>query len=202
MRWFPAIFLTLASLFCVEVARSEQEFKPIPAAEAERAVAEERGFLTDLLWVGMDGYWHAGDYEACLRIAQEVTVLDPQFVEAWTSGAWLLTNMDRDAEAEAMYKEGLAANPDSPDAYFELGFFYREHKRYDEAIAMFRQVPKYGGREGAAAHAAQYAGRMRPLRAEALTEWRAVAQRFPDDPVAKTKITRLERELTPSKEKP
>ncbi len=151
---FPAILLTVGLLFCEVAARAEQTFAPIPAAEGERAVAEEVNFFTDIIWVGMDVRWHAGEWDECVRLTREIVLLDPHHVEAWTSGAWVLWNMDRDEEAVAMYKQGLAANPGDPDLYFDFGFYYRYRKQYDKAIEMFRQVAKHGGEQDASAHAA------------------------------------------------
>jgi len=169
---------------------------PLPVADAERVVAEERDFLTDFLWVGMDGCWHEGDWESCLRLCREIILLEPHFVDAYTGGAWVLWSNDRDKEAEALYQQGIAANPGDPDLYFECGFFYRERKQYDKAVAMFRLVVKYGGtkpQQRMLPNTLEEAGRKQ----EALAEWRKLSQRFPEDIIAKNKIARLERELYP-----
>ena len=172
----------------------EEEFKPISAAEAERRVAEVRDAITEVLWIGIDGYWHEGDWEACLRLNKEIYALDPQFVEAYTSAAWLLWSDDRDKEAVEVYQEGIAANPDSADLYFDYGFFLRNRKKFDEAIAMFRKANEHNAtkaQQHMLPNTLEEAGR----KAEALKEWRKLLERFPEDAVARGKIARLEEEL-------
>jgi Tfp pilus assembly protein PilF len=178
----------------VSAGWAEEELRPIPAAEAERRVAEVRDALTEVLWIGIDGYWHEGDWEACLRLNKEIVALDPQFVDAWTSAAWVLWSNDRDKEAVEVYKEGIEANPDSPDLYFDYGFFLRNRKRFDEAIPMFRKACEKGATKAQQhmfPNTLEEAGR----KAEALKEWRKLLERFPEDAVAKGKIGRLEEEL-------
>ena len=174
--------------------RAEEELKPIPAAIAEARVAEVRDAITDILWFGIDGYWHEGQWEDCLRLNQEIIALDPHFVEAYTSAAWVLWSSDRDKEAVAMYQQGIAANPDSFDLYFEMGFYYRNRKQLDKAVEMLRKAVELGidrGKQHLLPNTLEEAGRKQ----EALAEWKKLLKRFPDDPVAKHKIERLGREL-------
>lgn len=194
-RWM----LTLLVLLCAAAlapAAQVDALAPVSATEAERMVAEERDFLTDVLWIGVDEYFHTGDWQSCVRLCDEVTLLDPQFVEAYTSAAWVLWNYDRDKEAVATYERGLAANPESAELAFDFGFYYRDRKQYDKAISMFRQAVKNGAtqtQQHMLPNTLEQAGR----KAEALAEWRQLLRRFPKDPVAKNKIARLERELIP-----
>ncbi len=188
--------LVVFGLCCAAVAprACAEEFRPISAKEAERVVAEERDFLTDILWMGIDGYWHEGDGESCVRLCQEITVLDPQFVEAYTNAAYLRWNENRDAEAIALYEQGLAANPESPELYFDCGFFYRDRKNYPKAIEMLRLAVKYGA-EQTQQHLLPNTLEESGDKAGALAEWRKLLQRFPGDRIAQRKIARLEKEL-------
>jgi len=194
-RWGLVIVLVLGGgLLRACAACAEEELAPIPAAVAEARVAEERDFLTDILWMGIDGYWHEGKWEDCLRLNKEIIALDPQFVEAYTSAAWLLWSEDRDKEAVAMYEQGIDANPDSPDLYFDFGFYYRNRKKLDQAIAMFRKAVDKGAPQTSQhllPNTLEEAGRKQ----EALAEWKKLLQRFPTDGVAQMKIPRLEQEL-------
>ena len=171
-----------------------EELKPIPAAEAEKRVAVERDALTELLWVGIDGYWHAGQIEDCVRLNKEIYGIDPQFVEAYTSAAWVLYSNDRDAEAVAVYKEGLAANPKSADLYFEFGFFYRYRKQFDKAIPLLRKAVALGV-DKTSQHLLPETLYEAGHKQEALAEWRLFQKRFPEDPIAKRHIAALEKEL-------
>jgi len=69
-----------------------------------------------------------------LRLSAE---LDPQRVETYTVAAYWLRNVGKVAEAEQFLRDGMRANPDSPEILFELGRLYSE-SRHDPARA--RQV--------------------------------------------------------------
>ena len=171
-----------------------EEFKPISAAQAEARVAEVRDAITEILWIGIDGYWHEGQTEDCLRLNKEIISLDPHFVDAYASAAWVLWSYDRDEEAVAMYRQGLADNPDSADLYFDFGFYYRNRKQFDKAIPLFRKAVERGVSQ-TEQHLLPDALEESGQKQEALEEWRKLLKRFPTDGVAKLKIERLEKEL-------
>src|SRR5882724_8202877 len=58
-----------------------------------------------------------------LRLSAE---LDPQRVETYTVAAYWLRNMGKIGEAEQFVREGMRANPNSPEILFELGQLYYE----------------------------------------------------------------------------
>ena len=58
-----------------------------------------------------------------LRLSAE---LDPQRVETYTVAAYWLRNMGKIQEAEQFLREGMRANPNSPEILFELGRLYYE----------------------------------------------------------------------------
>jgi tetratricopeptide (TPR) repeat protein len=54
--------------------------------------------------------------------------LDPQRIDTYTVAAyWLRVRLGKPAEAEQFLREGLRANPDSPEILFELGRLYLEN---------------------------------------------------------------------------
>ena len=186
--------LTLCSILLLAGLATAADLAPVSAAEAEKRAAESRDALTEMLWVGMDPLWHEGKGDECVRLSREIIGIDPHFVEAYTGAAWLLWSAKRDEEATALYQQGLAANPDSPDLYFDFGFFLRDRKKYDQAIAMFRKANETGiiqAKRHMLPNTLEEAGHKR----EALAEWRALLKRFPGDPVAKMKAARLAQEL-------
>lgn len=190
----PILLLMACTLIRPGSVRAEEEFEPISAAAAEARIAAVRDAITEILWIGIDGYWHEGGWEDCLRLNKEIIALDPQFVEAYTSAAWLLWSSDRDEEAIAMYQRGLEANPDSHELYFDFGFYYRNRKKLDKAVALFRKAVEKGApqtQQHMLPNTLAEAGRKK----EALTEWRELLKRFPQDRVAKIKIEQLEKEL-------
>ena len=170
------------------------EATPLPAAEAEQKVAESRDFLVDLLWLGTEEYFHAGEWDECLRIARQVIEIDPHFVDAYTGPAYLLWSSDRDEEAIELFRAGIEANPERYEIYHEFGMYYWIHQRYEEAIVQFRQaVEREAPRtvQHMLPNALERAGRKQ----EALAEWRALLERFPGDPIAERHISALEQEL-------
>jgi len=147
-RFAFAFALLLGGSLALATMAAAEGFKPMPAAEAERRVTESRDALTDMLWIGLDVYWHVGRWDDCMRLCKDITVIDPQFIEAYTSWAWMLWSADRDAEAIAVYEQALKDNPDSPDLYFEYGFYYRNRRKYGEAIPLLRKAAEKGASRG------------------------------------------------------
>jgi len=186
--------LAVAGSVAWGVGKETDDLRPIPAAEAERRVAETRDFIGDLIWVHIDTYWHDGKWEDCMRLSRMNIELDPHFTEAYTNLAWLLANLDRDAEAIAVYREGIEANPGQYDIHHQFGMFYSRRHRYQEAVEQFRKSVANG--------APQTWQHMLPStlaksgrKQEALSEWRALLKRFPGDVVAQHHIKSLETEL-------
>jgi tetratricopeptide (TPR) repeat protein len=56
--------------------------------------------------------------------------MDPHRIDTYVTAAyWLRTRLNKPDEAEKFLREGIAANPESPDLYLELGrvYFYNRH---------------------------------------------------------------------------
>lgn len=194
-RYSLTLTFVLGAVLLGSVARAE-EFRPIPAAQAEARVAEVRDAITEVLWIGIDGYWHEGQIEDCLRLNREIVSLDPHFIEAYTNAAWLLWSYDRDAEAVKTYQEGLANNPDDAQLYVDFGFYYRSREQLAKAIPLFREAVAKGARQEDQ-HLLPDTLEENGQKREALAEWRKLLRRFPTDGVAHMKIARLEKELAP-----
>ena len=173
----------------------EESARPISAAEAEQVVTETRDFVTDLLWENTEQYWHRGEWDECIRLCRQIVQIDPHFTEAYTSAAYLLWSSDRDDEALALYEAGIAANPDDYGIYHDLGMYHMHAKEWDKAAEQFRNAVEKG--------APMYFQHMLPNalergghKQEALEEWRAIVERFPEDQVAKQHAAALEQELS------
>jgi tetratricopeptide (TPR) repeat protein len=62
-----------------------------------------------------------------LKLSAEI---DPHCVESYVVTAyWLRRELKKTAEAEQFLRDGLRANPDSAEIYFELGRIHEEHHR-------------------------------------------------------------------------
>jgi len=191
------LLLGLSVVLASPLAAGE-ELAPITAAEAARRTAESRDFLTDMLWLNTEGHWHEGRWGECIRLCRQIVQLDPQFVEAYTSAAWLLWSTDRDEDAIELYRAGIAANPDSYQAYHEFGMYFWHEQKWEQAAEQFRKSVANGAPQALQRmlpNALERAGRID----EAIAEWRELLRRFPDDPIAKNRIERLEKELEQEK---
>jgi len=198
VRTILLVAALLAPLTLWAGAALGDELKPVPAAEAEKRVASTRDLLTDTLWLGTDPYWHSGRWDECVRICKQIIEVDPHFVEAYTAAAWMLWSQEKDAEAIALFNAGIKANPESWEVYHDFGTFYMARHKYDQAAEAFRRATARGAprvHQHMLPNALERAGRDK----EALAEWRALQKRFPDDPVAKFKIERLEARLKASR---
>ncbi len=200
MMRLPAVmlFLLLCSPGLWAGEPAQQEVQPIPAAEALQRTAEARDFLTDMLWLHTEGFWHSGRWDECIRLCRQIVQLDPGFIEAYTGAAWMLWSSDRDDEAIEMYRAGIEANPKSHEVYHEFGMYYWHEHDWEAAAEQFRKSVENGApqyQQHMLPNALERAGRKQ----EALAEWRALLERFPDDPIAKRHIEALEQELKDKK---
>lgn len=104
------------SLIVTVVPPRERDFRGL-LGDVERAVSAYRD---------MAGHAH-NDPSATLPLFRLMTVLDPQFVPGWTTGAAILAR-DRSnagsARSIALLKEGLRHNPQSPELLGSIGKHY------------------------------------------------------------------------------
>jgi tetratricopeptide (TPR) repeat protein len=196
-RVFAIVALCLCAgiVWAAETDReTSTELAPIAAVSAEQRAAEARSFIVDALWLKTEEQWHSGEWDEAIRICRQIVQIDPHFIDAYTGAAWMLWSMDRDEEAIALYREGVAANPKRHEVYHDFGMYYWHREKWDEAVEQFRKSTENG--------APQYLQHMLPnslgragRKQEALQEWRALLERFPDDPIAVKHIDALEKEL-------
>ena len=171
-----------------------QDLAPISAVEAEKRAREARDALADLLWMNTEDHWHNGRWNEAIRLCRQIVQIDPHFVEAYNGAAWMLWSMDRDEAAVELYREGVAANPDTHEIYHDFGMYYFHEKDYEKAVEQFRRSVE--------TDAPAYFQHMLPncleraeRAQEALEEWRALLKRFPNDPIAPRHIRALEEQL-------
>jgi tetratricopeptide (TPR) repeat protein len=122
-----------ASSGCAWAAAPEPQEQPT-LQQLEDAYAEVSRSLADLLWAKVDDYWHPGRYDDVIAICYRMVDLDPTFVDAYLSAAWLIWSKKTPQayrEAAALYDRGISANPDSWEIPYECGaFFYLWHMRW------------------------------------------------------------------------
>jgi tetratricopeptide (TPR) repeat protein len=97
--------------------------------------------VVDKLWSQTDVYWHTGDYPRSAAVDRIITEADPQFLEAYSNGGWLMDSLGRTQDAEAYYTLGTRNNPHAEYAYWNLGFFYFNSTHdYPAAARAFRHA--------------------------------------------------------------
>lgn len=148
----------------------------------------------NLMWSIGDFCWHEGYHFQLIRIAKACTELDPTFGEAYEGAVWLLGSYGRDEEALKLLKSYLKHNPNRYEPYYELGWFYHQRRRYEEAVPWLEkavQFPHPPIIEHTLAHAYERSGRPK----DALRVWENKLKRFSDDLVAKRHYERLKKLL-------
>ena len=135
------------------------------------------------LWDQTDEYWHAGDYPRMVALDRVITEADPQFLEAYSNGGWLMDSLGRTADAEAYYTLGTRNNPHAEYAYWNLGFFYfNTPHNYQAAAQAFQKAVRLPGADvrdwKMLGHSCEKAGHWD----DALSVWQQARSRYPHDP--------------------
>ena len=94
--------------------------------------------VVDKLWAQNDVYWHDGDYPRIIAQDKIIVQADPQFIECYNTGAWLMWSDGANADAEAFYQQCIRDNPGTSAAYYDYGeFLYNHLHRYAQARQVF-----------------------------------------------------------------
>lgn len=168
--------------------------KGAPAADPEATATAVLDRVVADLWAHSDGYFHDGDYETASRVGRLCVRLDPNYIEAVTTVAWLLRQgLSRPEEAKAMLYRGIEANPGNYEVYFDLGMLYYDLKQYAQAERYVGEAVKHNAPPPVhhmLAHCYERLGR----KADALRVWRATVEKFPKDMAARHNLQRMEKE--------
>ena len=136
--------------------------------------------VVDKLWDQTDAYWHAGDYPRIIALDRVITEADPQFLEAYSNGGWLMDSLGRTQDALAYYTLGTRNNPHSEYAYWNLGFLYFSTVHdYPAAARAFRSAVQQKDSDlncwKMLAHSYEKAGQWD----EAVATWQQTRARYP-----------------------
>jgi tetratricopeptide (TPR) repeat protein len=120
------------------------------AQDAKRQATEQE--LTDAIlgaamndmWIQADRHFHEGEYNHVVNLSHVIVQGDPHNLEAFSNSAYLLWSTGRNEDAEAILKEGIAANPTSFYMYDEMGrYWFLERRDPKSAIPYFETATKY-----------------------------------------------------------
>lgn len=154
----------------------------------------------DYIWAASDEWFHVGDYERAVADMRLITAGEPNFVEGYCSGGNLLESLGRHKDAEAYFKQGVAANPTSSKMYYVLGMFYYQFmKDYPAAIAVYEQDIKLDNADvndwKMLAHAYEKTKQMD----KAVATWKKIYARWPNGPSVKSNYDRIMRKVNADK---
>lgn len=124
--------LSLPLVLCLFVIGSPalgQKTGAPPALSGEARAEAMTQQIVNQLRIAQDRHWHKGEYCHIVNLARIIAASDPHDLENYSQAGWLLWSMDRDADAVAMYKQGIAANPHTYYMYDELGWYYYNRKK-------------------------------------------------------------------------
>jgi pentatricopeptide repeat protein len=94
--------------------------------------------VVDHLWSQTDDYFHDGDFPRIVALMRIIVSIDPHFVDAFNTGAWIMWSMGDDNDATAFYQQDVQSNPLDSDAYYDYGFFLYNHlHNFPGAVAVF-----------------------------------------------------------------
>ena len=123
---------------------------PKPGAQTVRHATQEElvdavlGETANRLWDQADAHFHDGEYNHVVSLCRIVVQADPHNMEAFTTSAWLLWSTGRNEEAEALLREGIAANPGTYYMYDEMGVYWLiERKVPRAAIPYYEKAFKF-----------------------------------------------------------
>ena len=134
MFWVAAFVLTGAASSGVKADNQAAK------AEAAQSSAIADAVINDLVKYA-DLHWHKGEYSHIVNLDKMIVAAQPDNVDTFANAGWLLWSMNRDAEAVALYEQGLKANPNSYYMYDELGYYYFNRKKdYAKAIHYYEQA--------------------------------------------------------------
>jgi len=177
--------------------------KPLPpppslTPQTANALAEDAAqFISTLLQRAADASFHTPAWSKTVRDLNRSLELDPVGVDRYADAAWLLWSSGKYDEALDFYHRMIMANPQNPEAFFELGWYYDNTLKNDtEAVKWLERAEALGlksPKRHLYGHVLTRLGRTN----EALAFWRKVLADDPKDEVAQRSIDELTHPSSP-----
>ncbi len=204
MKSFPCKYLLLPLVWCAPaLAQAQGEHSHEHASQAKAAQGAESN--VDFFWRKSDEAFHKGDYERAVMWHHAIVALDPGDIQSWSVASWLLWSLGRGGEAEAWLDKGLKANPNSWEMWNEAAEQFdlqkldaRSLEAYQHALSL---LPPDADKQDAQllrrrlAHSLE---RSKQLSLAAQT-WRDLVRDYPDEPVNKNNLARVEAQVLAAK---
>lgn len=174
--------LVAGSLIAAPAHAADADKKPKGETMAQ-AVLQVDGItsrVVDQVWENTDTYWHQGDYTRCVALIRLCVAIDPSFVEAYSTGSWLLWSMGDSSGADALLDDGARRSPVKGQIESEVGGQMFRTKRYQEAALHYGRAVQFGDTSAltysAYAHTLEKVGRLN----DAIKIWTRQVKEHPD----------------------
>lgn len=141
-RLFVAALCFGAAFLTVSPVRAQNAAKPESLKTATAQVDGITSRIVDNLWEETDHYWHEGDYNRIIALVRVCVEVDPSFVEAYSSGAWLMWSQGDTKAADTLLQYGIARAPQAEkgNISYEFGWHLFNTKRFAEALPYLKQA--------------------------------------------------------------
>jgi tetratricopeptide (TPR) repeat protein len=148
MRKLALLSFLLLGLLSVVSAQGKTEKntakKMVPSQKAMARVDAITSGIVDELWEASDHFWHDGDYYRIVSLIRVCVEADPQFIDAYSSGGYLLWSLQDVKGADEILLYGTKKAKNNASIYFELGSHYFRTKRDKEAAAALEKALALG----------------------------------------------------------
>ncbi|MCC6442258.1 MAG: tetratricopeptide repeat protein [Armatimonadetes bacterium] len=186
--------LSVCCLTAFAIAAPVQKQKAASPASSLKTVSYLHEKTGDALWARSDYCFHKGRWNDSIRICKVMMKSEPTFEEAYGDAGYLLDSLGRKNEALAIYKQGLAANPKSPDMYFEVARFYTINNRFGEALPYLQKAVKFPTADVLTWKQLAHTYRKLKMYDKSIATWQTIRQKF-KDPVAENNIRSIQNEM-------
>lgn len=141
MRTTLVAVLTLA--FAMPVAAAPQTpAADFPAVGNAGIIVQK---VMDRLDAQTDVWFHQGAYLRSAQVCRMHIAYDPTEMDSYFIGAWLLWSGGRDDEAQELFRQAAAANPDSYEPCLEAGLHWSGRRNYQMAALWLTEACSRGG---------------------------------------------------------
>ena len=154
-----------------------------------------RDLWLDELYHQSDAAYHKGDYPLAIEKFKAIVVLDPDDVEAFSTGAWLMWSLGNGDEATAFMRRGVSLSPQDGEMWEAAADHFDQRKIFPlEVLADYQKALSLAPKEKntrllrhRVAIAAQIVGDL----TLATQVWTGVLKDYPDDAIAADKLQLL-----------
>jgi tetratricopeptide (TPR) repeat protein len=147
----------------------------------------------------LDESFEVGDFPFVVDLLKVQYTYQDRDYETLTNLGWMLENIERYSEAEALYAQYKNESPKDSDSAYPLGFFYYTKKRYEECIKAleptisFKQAPH----PNTFRVVAKSYERLKKYK-DAIRVWEIQRKSYPNDDATRVNIERVKAKIAQS----